>query len=129
MEKYFAYHPDAGFYTYPTAELAKEDAELWIEEYREAADDGWSEDVENICWGEIKQQATEIKTGAMIMFDGEESEAIDYVLAGDEIAASTKAWRFRAANGEHWYTTSREHMQNDWIGRMGLAPEQIEELE
>ncbi len=27
MEKYFSYHPDAGFYTYPTAELAREDAD------------------------------------------------------------------------------------------------------
>ncbi len=85
MEKYFAYHPGAGFYTYPTAELAIENAEQWIEEYREAADEGWDEAVENICWGEVRQQAKEIKTGVMIIFDGEESEAIDYVLAPEQI--------------------------------------------
>jgi hypothetical protein len=46
----------------------------------------------------------------------------------NSVAASTTAWRFRAANGEHWYTTSRDHMQSDWIGRMGLSPDQIEEM-
>jgi hypothetical protein len=81
MEKFFAYHPDAGFYTYPSAELAKEDAERWIEEYREDAGEGWDELVENICWGEIKQQAVEFCTEHQCNYDGELVACVDYRLA------------------------------------------------
>lgn len=55
--KYFAYESDFGFETFETDELAREAAEGAIDRYREDADDGWDDNVANVCWGVIAQQA------------------------------------------------------------------------
>lgn len=63
--KYFVYSSDNGFSLFATAEEAEAMAEELIAEYREDAyDDGWSEDVESVCWGEVSQNAVMVLLGA-----------------------------------------------------------------
>ena len=57
--KFFMFDPDNGFETYKTAEEAKAAADEAIHYYREDACDGWPEEVEQVCWGEIKQETTQ----------------------------------------------------------------------
>jgi hypothetical protein len=53
--KYFSNQPD-GFQFHDTAEAAKKEAEEALQYYAdEAASDGWNEEVESICWGEVKE--------------------------------------------------------------------------
>ena len=57
--KYFSYSPDSGMTRHETAEEAKAAAEAEIQYYRENAEagDGWpEEDVEQVTWGEIRQE-------------------------------------------------------------------------
>lgn len=79
-ENYFAYDPECGFETYETAELAEASANSLIADYAENAAEGWDEMVSQVVWGEIKQRATEFKTGTMVEFEGEEVECVDYKL-------------------------------------------------
>lgn len=55
VKKYFGYDPENGFETFHTAEEAKNYAQGSIDDYRGISCDGWSEEVENVCWGEINQ--------------------------------------------------------------------------
>ena len=57
MNRYFAYDPDSGLETFATEQEAIDFANRVIDDYRDAADDGWDELVEQVCWGEIKQKA------------------------------------------------------------------------
>lgn len=58
MSVYFVYSADSGFETFATSAEAEAVAEDIINQYREdACDDGWDEDVESVCWGNISQQA------------------------------------------------------------------------
>lgn len=59
MKKYFSYHPEEGFETHTTSEEAKRSAEEAIDFERDAACDGWSDYVDQICWGELKQMTIE----------------------------------------------------------------------
>ena len=58
MDKFFCYCPDAGFDTYQTEKEAKDSAETSIDWHRANADEGWDEEVSQVCWGGIKQTAT-----------------------------------------------------------------------
>ncbi len=58
--RFFAYCPDDGFDVFETAEQAKAAAEQWIDSYRGDAVDGWSEEVDQVCWGEIREKATQV---------------------------------------------------------------------
>lgn len=58
--KFFMYEPDNGFETYKTAEEAKAAAQDAIDYYRADAGDGWPEEVEQVCWGEIKQETIQV---------------------------------------------------------------------
>ena len=58
MNKFFCYCPDAGFDTFDTEKEAKDSAETSIDCHRDNADEGWDEEVSQICWGEIKQKST-----------------------------------------------------------------------
>ena len=64
--RYFAYSHDTGFERYETADEARKAAEESLRGYREAADDGWDEEVTGVCWGEIKQEIVELPTGEII---------------------------------------------------------------
>lgn len=57
--KYFAYCPESGFETFKTKKEAIEYAQSAIDYQRDYSDEGWSEETNNICWGEVNQCATE----------------------------------------------------------------------
>lgn len=57
---YFSYGSEFSFECHKTAEEAIAAAEAAIDDYRGDACDGWSEEVESICWGVIIQQATRV---------------------------------------------------------------------
>jgi len=58
--KYFSYHPESGFQLHETEELAKQCAINYLAVEREEAYEGWSDYVDQIFWGEIKQHVVEI---------------------------------------------------------------------
>lgn len=59
MKKYFSYDQDQGFELHATAEEAKKAAEDALDFERCEASEGWSDYVEGICWGELKQMTVE----------------------------------------------------------------------
>jgi len=58
--KFFMYDPDSGFETYETAEEARCAAYDAIDYYRGESVDGWPDEVEQVCWGEIKQDSQQV---------------------------------------------------------------------
>lgn len=57
---YFTYGSEHNFEWHKTAEEAIESAEAAIDDYRGDACDGWSEEVDSICWGIIMQSSTKV---------------------------------------------------------------------
>ncbi|CAM4009068.1 MULTISPECIES: hypothetical protein [Lelliottia] len=57
---YFSYGSEHNFEWHKTAELAVEAAESAIDDHRGEACDGWSEEVDSICWGVIVQSSTKV---------------------------------------------------------------------
>lgn len=57
--KYFSYEPEEGFELHKTAEEAKKAAEDALDYERGEASEGWSDGVDKICWGELKQMTIE----------------------------------------------------------------------
>lgn len=53
--KFFGYDPGCGFELFETEEQAKQYAEDAIAEYRGESCDGWSEEVDQVCWGKLSQ--------------------------------------------------------------------------
>jgi hypothetical protein len=58
--KFFSYDPDDGFLLHETEQKAKQHAQKLIDSYRDDAPEGWPDEVEEACWGELRQQAVEI---------------------------------------------------------------------
>jgi len=57
---YFSYGSEHNFECHKTAEEAVEAAEAAIDDYRGDACDGWSEEVDSVCWGIILQSSTKV---------------------------------------------------------------------
>lgn len=57
---YFSYGSEHNFEWHKTAEEAIESAEAAIDDYLGDACDGWSEEVDSICWGIIMQSSTKV---------------------------------------------------------------------
>lgn len=57
---YFSYGTEHSFNWHQTAQEATENAEEMIDDYRGDACDGWSEEVDSICWGIIIQTSTKV---------------------------------------------------------------------
>lgn len=57
---YFSYGSEHNFEWHKTAKEAIESAEAAIDDYRGDACDGWSEEVDSICWGIIMQSSTKV---------------------------------------------------------------------
>ncbi|MCA7382601.1 hypothetical protein Q5428_13965 [Escherichia coli] len=57
---YFSYGSEHNFEWHKTAEEAIESAEAAIDDYRGDACDGWSEEVDSICWGIIMQSSAKV---------------------------------------------------------------------
>lgn len=58
--KFFAYDSENGFEKFETAEQAEAHAKECIDWYRGEAADGWPDEVEQVCWGEIKAESTQV---------------------------------------------------------------------
>lgn len=59
-EKWFSYDPDNGFETHETEAKARANAEESLHWHKqEAADNGWDENVTQICWGKIMGQVVQ----------------------------------------------------------------------
>lgn len=73
QKKYFSYNGDGVFTSHHTPERAKAAAQRAIEEYRVVAFDGWQEEVEGVCWGEIVIDVSEMSrislTGGYFCWD------------------------------------------------------------
>ena len=79
--KYFGYDPNSGFELFETEEQAKNYAEEAISYYRGDACDGWSEEVDQVCWGELKQETVQVGLRPRNEEDGHNLEmTCDYVL-------------------------------------------------
>lgn len=60
MKKYFSYNPNgSGFCFHDTAGDARTEAEKALDAEAEEAAEGWSEEVTDICWGEVRQGVVE----------------------------------------------------------------------
>ncbi|EOD2259927.1 hypothetical protein ACJJZF_000827 [Escherichia coli] len=57
---YFSYGSEHNFEWHRTQQAAAEAAEAAIDDYRGDACDGWSEEVDSICWGVIMQTSTKV---------------------------------------------------------------------
>lgn len=79
--KYFSYSVDQGFETFTTPQEARKCAESAIEYYQDNASEGWCEEVEQICWGEINQTTKEvnIRTAQEAEEEGIYTSGCDYV--------------------------------------------------
>lgn len=55
MKKWFVYRPWNGFVLFSTEEEAQQEAEILLQEERDHSMEGWEEDVDEICWGELRQ--------------------------------------------------------------------------
>lgn len=54
-QQWFSYSPCSGFDFHDTAAEARDHAQKDLDYFRDEAGDGWDEEVESVCWGEIKQ--------------------------------------------------------------------------
>lgn len=54
--KYFSYDPETGMEFFNTADEAKASAKNALSQFD--GSDGWPENMEDICWGEVKQSVT-----------------------------------------------------------------------
>lgn len=57
--KYFSYCPEEGFELHATAEEAKKAVEDALDFERSEACEGWSDYVDQFCWGELTQRVVE----------------------------------------------------------------------
>ena len=75
MNRFFSFDGE-GFETHDTPEAAKAAAEAWLDYYRDESGDGWSEEVTNIYWGEIRQQVTQcdVRTRDDVVAAGDDAE-------------------------------------------------------
>jgi hypothetical protein len=82
-KKYFSYDPYDGFELYDTEDEAKAAAQRVLDGEREEAYEGWSEDVDKIFWGEIRQHVVETMNRPRTDADHVDSEfatIVDYGL-------------------------------------------------
>lgn len=58
---YFSYDPTTGFAFHQTEAAAQAMAQECIDWARDEAGDGWEDDVDQICWGQLTERATEVR--------------------------------------------------------------------
>lgn len=68
--RYFSYDPDSCFDAHESADDARKCAEETVAYYRDNAGDGWSEHVENVCWGVILSEVEETEKRPRYEDDG-----------------------------------------------------------
>jgi len=76
---WFSYSHDTGFELHETEEMAKLVAQESLDAYiDDAGNEMYSEEIDSVCWGEVKGCATEKPTGEVINDYGD--YVADYVL-------------------------------------------------
>lgn len=82
--KYFSYDTEDGFQLHATADEARKSAEDALRLERYEAYDGWADEVEEICWGEVRQVIVETlnrpRTEEDIFFPDDCKMIVDYGL-------------------------------------------------
>ena len=74
MKRFFV-HTEDGTECFFTEEEARAAAMEAIAEIREDCDEEWTDDIHSVFWGEVREEAKQIRVGA----EGE-SSFVDYVL-------------------------------------------------
>lgn len=75
MPLYFSYDPEGdGFMFHDTETEARSAAESALQDERDCAPEGWGENVELICWGEVKQRVKETECRPATEEDGMSSD-------------------------------------------------------
>ncbi|MCC3733690.1 hypothetical protein LLS47_12205 [Rouxiella badensis] len=77
---FFSYGSDSGYAEFSTAKEAIESAECEIDYYRGEACDGWSDEVDQVCWGIVIQRSTMTDLRSETSDDGVKKEICDYSL-------------------------------------------------
>lgn len=54
--KWFGYCPETGFEVFDTEEKAKNYAKDAIDYFASYASEGWSDEVNHVCWGKLSQE-------------------------------------------------------------------------
>jgi len=72
MKRFFV-HSEYGTEQYFTEDEARAAATEAIAQIREECDEEWSDEVHSVFWGEIREEAQQVRVG-------EQSEFVDYVL-------------------------------------------------
>lgn len=99
MAKFFSFDPDNGFDFHNTAELAKAECEKAFQYHREeAACDGWSEEVGQVCWGEIKEQAVLVREAPRPAEDELDEDGFD---ADGITGATVISTQFKTGRSNH----------------------------
>jgi len=85
MKRFFSYDPNDRIRFHDTAEEAKAEAESALDAYRDEAPEGWDENTDEVCWGEVKEQVQETMRRPYDPerdhdIDGDCTEVIDYAL-------------------------------------------------
>jgi hypothetical protein len=80
VNEFYTYDPEDGFEIWATAAQAEEAAKALMDAYRDAAPtDGWHEDQEAVCWGELRQMGHAQIISRRPGEDGEEfDEYVEY---------------------------------------------------
>ncbi len=86
---FFSFDTEDGIEFHKTAEEAKAKAEKNLDLCRDYADDGWDENVQDICWGEVRGRVTETERRPCTPEDCMDcDEIVDYALldlANDQV--------------------------------------------
>jgi len=75
MKLYFSHDPEDGFELHDTEAEARKRADAIMESCSDyAADDGWPDNMGEVCWGEVRQVAYETRR-----WEAEEGSGFDYM--------------------------------------------------
>ena len=92
-QRYFSYSCEEGIAFHPTETKAKEAAEQYLHDEREQACEGWSEEVEEICWGEVKGRVVEVfrrpREESDTFVSSDCDEIVDYALLDVGVALNS----------------------------------------
>jgi len=93
---YFSYGSEHNFEWHKTQQAAVEAAEAAIDDYRGDACDGWSDEVDSVCWGVIMQTSTKVGERPRTEEDSCDPSidtVCDYALLPNIETPTTDAWQ------------------------------------
>jgi type II secretory pathway pseudopilin PulG len=98
IEQWFSYSEDDGFRRHASAEEAKAAAQAALDGAVDASGDGWPEDTDSICWGEVREAAVE----TIVHKHGPDCRPL--------------------AEDEGWGCTEGHTLEFDYVSRFDLTP-------